>query len=423
MKSAKPFVRRPLIGTFLSEWLVASWDDALWEQELSAMQEIGMRYLILAPTVYRSPEGKAMACYATAIPSVLPRKSATDVVESLLRNARKFGMKVFLGLNMDDLWWKMWWDTRYTLAQRDWLTGQMHVGNQVAQELYQRYHTAYPDTFYGWYWVWEFWNTPIMALKKRRRGEAIQLFADVMNVNLDYLSALNPSMPLLFSPFANMTLTDDDDLYHMWKDIFSATRFRDGDIFCPQDSIGAGGTKLPQLRSCYAAYKRACDTKPELRFWSNNENFEASDWSSAFLDRFVEQMEVTGEFSEENITFAYNNYYSPVNVGRGFHDAYRHYLESGSLDFTSPDAPQEVVLTESEGHQQLSWSACHRAAAYQIFKNGKAYGSVKQGRNDGKGYVPPMPCHVTVDATDAEYAVAAISWEGVSSPATHAVLS
>ena len=419
MKTGKGFQRRPLIGTFLSEWLVAGWDDALWEQELTAMREIGMEYLILAPTVFRALDKPATACYATSIPSVFSRQSPNDLIDTLLRNARKFDMKVFLGLNMDDLWWKLWWKTRYTLSRRDWLLEQMHTGNQAAGEMYQRYHGAYPDTFYGWYWVWEFWNSPIMAPNRFRRDDSIRMLADSLNINLDYLTALDSAMPLLFSPFANMTLTTEEDLYHIWKDIFACTRFREGDIFCPQDSIGAGGTKMPELRGCYAAYRRACDTKPCLRFWANNESFDVSDWSSAFLSRFVEQMETTGEFTEENITFAYNNYYSPVNVGGGFHNAYLRYLQTGALDMSAPAAPGEVWLTESEGQKLLQWSACERAAAYQIYKNGKIYGSIKQGRNDGKGFVPALPCEYPADMERADYAVAAISWEGVPSPAIH----
>lgn len=405
-----------LIGTFISDWLVRCWDERKWENELSAMQEIGMKYLILAPNILCKADQSWVANYPTNIEHAKDVYDGIDVIENILFNAKKFGMKVFLGLNMDDKWWDNWWDTDVTTSNREWLYDKMQLGNVVADELYNRYRYRYPETFYGWYWVWEFWNSQIMTLNAPGRNQNIETLSNCLNINLDHLSKLDMSMPVLLSPFANMALNTAEDVYHMWKDIFAKTRFREGDIFCPQDSVGAGGTKLHQLRGCYAAYKKAADTCPGLKLWANNENFEQTDWSSATLDRFILQLEITSAFAEHNITFAYNNYYSPLNVDKGFHETFKVYIRNGFLPTKLPEMPQNVRICTNDTTAVIEWDECSNVAGYYIFKNGKVIGSVKCRRDDGKGYIPKMQCSFTdmeIDtASTIEYGVCAFDFAG-----------
>lgn len=405
---------RKLSGTFISDWLVRNWDDDKWARELSAMREIDMEYLILAPNVLYKNDGTWVANYPTEIDGARQSYDGNDMLETMLRNAKKFGMKVFLGLNMNEKWWENWWDTQTTQVNKEWLYEQMQVGNVVADELYDRYHSRYPETFYGWYWVWEFWNSTAMTLAAFGRNQNIDILVNCLNINLDHLTKLDPSMPLLLSPFANMNITTYDDLYYMWKDIVLAAHFREGDILCPQDSVGAGGTKMTELRSCYASYKAACGHKPGLRFWANNESFDHTDWSSASLDRFVNQLEITAEFAEINITFAYNNYYSPINTDRGFHEAFKHYLRTGKLSSEPPASPAAVRVTEYQDGVIVEWDSCCNAAGYYIFKNGKIAGSVKCQRDDGRGYIPDIPRQFIDKKGNVQdrYGVAAFSFEG-----------
>lgn len=405
---------RKLSGTFISDWLVKNWDDEKWAQELSSMREIGMEYLILAPTVLHRNDGSWYVIYPTEIEGAKESYDSIDVIETLLSNAQKYGLKVFLGLNMHERWWDFWWNSQKTLAGSEWLYEQMRLGNTVADEIYERYHSRYPDTFYGWYWVWEFWNSKIMALSAEGRSQNIRVLTNCLNINLDHLSKLDSSMPFMFSPFANMSISTYDDLYYMWKDIFKTTHFREGDIFCPQDSVGAGGTKLPELRQCYKVYKAACEQKKEIRFWANNESFVQSDWSSALLDRFVSQLEITGEFAEKNITFTFNNYYGPVNAGKGFYNAFKEYLETGTLSMEAPSSPEFVQVKKEENGVALEWDSCGDVAGYSIFRNNEPIGSVKMQRDDGKGFILPMACRFVDEngSLEDKYGVASVSYEG-----------
>lgn len=36
-----------------------------------------------------------------------------------------------------------------------WLYDQMERGNVIADELYTKYYSKYPNAFHGWYWIYE----------------------------------------------------------------------------------------------------------------------------------------------------------------------------------------------------------------------------------------------------------------------------
>ena len=105
-----------------------------------------MDMLIFMHTVLSSEQGR-ISFYPSQLEGV--KGSENDLMENCLRNARLAGFKVIIGLNFDDCWWKpeTW--------SKEWLTEQMELGNRVAAELIERYKSRYPDTMYGWYWVWE----------------------------------------------------------------------------------------------------------------------------------------------------------------------------------------------------------------------------------------------------------------------------
>lgn len=136
-----------------------------------------------------------------------------------MRAAQKNNIKVFIGLNFNDRWWKCDYDA-------EWLVKQMEIGNKVADEIVTLYKNKYPDAMYGWYWVWEIDNLNWMTSERQ------QALIDALNTNLDYLSDLTPEMPLMLSPFMNHKVGGNAEEYgQMWKNIFEKTRFRSGDIF------------------------------------------------------------------------------------------------------------------------------------------------------------------------------------------------
>jgi sialate O-acetylesterase len=353
-------------GTFIQEGLVSTWDDARWQQELHALKDLGMHYLVFAPTLRTNRNDTTTVNYRSSLPGVR-RKYAADLVENCLRNAAKAGFKVFLGLNFDERWWGQF--------SAQWLYGQMEMGNRVADELVKKYKRRYGKTMYGWYWVWEVDNVHPNTDAMR------DTLAAAMNINLDHLHAITPSMPFMLCPFMNFRLGTSRENEELWTYVFARTHFKPGDIFAPQDGIGAGGLELDRLQDWYGRLRKAVDTKPGLLYWSDAETFDQRFWTSAPLDRFIRQMDLVRPFTSNVISFAYSHYYSPFKVNGAYHEAYLYYVRNGRLpSFRAPDPVSGVAIVSHADHTifTLSWNRPNlrkEVAGFYVFRNGKLVGN------------------------------------------------
>lgn len=347
-------------GTFIQDNLVAKWDDAQWQKELGYLKEVGMHYLVLAPTLHTDNDIN-QTIYPSNLPNVKARYQA-DLVENCLRNAKKAGFKVFLGLNFNE----KWWSANFT---PEWLFAQMELGNQVAEELTKRYKDRYAETMYGWYWVWEVDNLNCTTPERQT------ILANALNINLDHLSEITPGMPFMLCPFMNYRVGNSDDNRKMWTNVFSQTDFRDGDIFAPQDCVGAGGLELGMVDEWFRDMSEAVKSKPGLFFWSDAETFDQHFWTSATLNRFVRQMEIVKPYVSNIITFAYSHYYSPLQVNKCFHEAYSEYVRTGSLPHEpAPDPVTNLTISVgSDGLVNLSWKEAEHIenlVGYSVYRDG-----------------------------------------------------
>ena len=142
IKEDIPIPAKPrFVGSFLQDWLTIGWDEARWIQEMEMMKEAGMEYLIYTNALTIDENGVETYNYPSQYASSNAR--VFDVFESCLRNAQRYGIKVVIGLNFNDRWWKGNLDTA-------WLIEQMKQGNKIADELVARYKMQYPDAFWGW---------------------------------------------------------------------------------------------------------------------------------------------------------------------------------------------------------------------------------------------------------------------------------
>ena len=347
-----------LSGTFICADYCNEWTDEKYDEEMGYLKELGMEYIVLMSLVLKQANGNFNVGYPTQVGEAKDYYRGSDVLDKMLSHAEKYGIKVFIGLNLHDDWWPLWWDYDKLEEAQERLFEQMHIGNQMADEIYANYYHKYPKSFYGWYWMWECWNFSIMQIAEPGRRQCIKILADAININLDHLTEIDSTLPCLLSPFVNTDLTTSVDLEHMWKDFFALTHFRYGDIFCAQDSCGAGGQKLKDLREWYGAYARAEATKPGLRMWANNENFNQYDWGTMTLDHYIKQLQITDEFVDVHVSFSYLHYYSPGHTRHmGWHNAYKQYLETGDLSYDCPQAVENLQAeTVSEDTVKLHWS-------------------------------------------------------------------
>ncbi len=346
-------------GSFLQPWLSSDWDMARWEQEMNMLKNAGIQYLIYGPAWSMDINGQITTCY----PSKLFNSSVQNAsIDRCLASAQKYGIKIVLGLNFNDKWWN-------STVSADWLVSQMNIGNSVADELLSLYKSKYGDTMYGWYWVWEVDN--VNWISNDRQVALI----NALNTNLGHLSSVSPNMPLWLSPFMNEKAggLDADGHKKFWINIFAQTNFRKGDVFVPQDCVGAGGLELSSVPAWFSKLKQAVDTKPGLKFWGNVETFISPYGVSAPLSRVVEQLKAEKPYVENFISFAYDHYNSPLIVHKDYNDSYIYYCNKGVLPLLPTPQPVKSVTVSKDGDGvKVSWVAddSAQAAGYNIYRDG-----------------------------------------------------
>ena len=372
-------------GSFVQSWASSSWDDEQWESEMEYMKECGLEYLIVQDLANKATEesgGKWTVYYDSKLPEFENAdRSESDVLAKALYHCKKAGIKLFVPLAMfDDFWTEMALTNQYAEVC---LTSQ-----KMAEEIYNNYYEGYEDTFYGWYFVPEINNNilNIIGVKKLAEG---------LNGILGKLTELDPSLPLLMSPFYSNYLSGGPALtLAQLVSFFEYTDFRDGDIYCPQDAVGAGWVKEKDLKRVWATYAeaiRTCDA--DVKLWANVECFtsatadtlldgitgpaatENTVYVPATFDRLVRQMDIASAYAENIITFSFNHYYSPKFASRFFMNTYNDYLTNGFvLETEAPEAVTGLEKTEAENGVELTWNEAEDnfgIAYYRIEKNGK----------------------------------------------------
>lgn len=369
-------------GTFLQSWMSGSWDDDRWQTEIENMKEAGIEYLILQDVANKGSEalgGEWNVYYDSELPVFEDAAFGGNVIEAALRNCEGSGIKVFIGLAMFDDFWN---ETSLSPQYKE-VCGVMA---QMIEEIYGKYGEY--DCFYGWYFTPEISNSLMRQIY-------IKGIADGINIVIDKINETDESKPLLMSPYSSEYLSAGPMLsLTSYVRLIDGINFRDGDIFAPQDAVGAKWVKEENLERNWKMYKAAVDTcDVDLKLWANCENFstvvapsvlegilnppatENTVYVTETLDRFVWQMDVASRYAENIITFSYNHYYSPDYVNPAFIETYYDYVENGYvLETEAPSAPENVTATATDEGTLITWDAAEDnigIAYYRIEKDGK----------------------------------------------------
>ena len=426
MKSAEAKCAPAFNGTFLQSWYSCAWDDARWQAEVAAMQQAGIKYLILQDTAEKASrsEGGAWTVYYDSSLEAFSGAvfSDTDVIEAALRSCSGSGIKVFIGLSMFD---DFWTEAANTAQYKD----VCRVAADMAREIYGKYHADYADAFGGWYFPPEINNMPICQLN-------LLGICNGLNSLIEALDAIDPTLPLMLSPFNSDYLSLGSGAASLdWKQFFRYAHLRDGDIFAPQDAVGAGWTKEENLRRNWEMYRKAVDSDDaDVQLWANCENFvsniesgfgsgvitrpatENTDTVTATLDRFVNQLQIASEYCDNIITFSYNHYFSPYAVSSIYIDAYLDYVANGYvLEKNAPGEITNCYKGQYDANVLLTWDEPEDdsgIAYYKIFKDG--------------AFLTRIECCYGLDYTQfydwnadvsAEYSIVAYDAAGNASPA------
>lgn len=368
-----------ITGTFVQSLMSSRWDDEEWERQVREMKDDGLEYLVFQ-SVAEKESGKWTVFYDSAIEEFQNAEyNGNDIIEKGLRACRNNGIKVFIGLALHDNWWLQGGNTReYRSVCK--LTAEM------VKEIYDRFGEEYGDTIYGWYFTPEIGGNIICT-------SSIYAISSGINLVIDSINNVSPEKPLMLSPymFENSNLYMVSSVLPMWVSFLEKTNFRDGDIFCPQDSIGSNTIKLSNADRMWQMYAKAVESSSKkLRLWANCENFtlakgnqkglgmlkeENAESVTSTLDRFVSQLNSASRYAENIISFSYNHYFSRYQCSPVFIETYLDYVENGyTLEQTPPTAVSDLKAGTENGKILLTWTAAEDnigVAYYRITVNGR----------------------------------------------------
>ncbi len=405
----------PITGTFIQPWLYNAYTDERWEQEFALMEELGIEYVIMGDTlscqtaepITDTSKWKITANYATQNSSYVKGK---DLLTPLFERCRSHGIKLYVGMGNTTVGWPYLDENAKGFSE----ISQMFA--DVAEDIYNAYFAIYPETFAGFYFVPELYNSSAFDSETRRANYVNKLAAGFSTI-FNKLSSLNSSLPFIFSPYVNMFGGDwvsksTQNIGEFWKELLEKAGFRDGDILCPQDSVGAGGADLELLEPLTKAYRYAVDNcGKQIHLWSNCEIFVqptgkffdnydgyGSYWTSCTIDRMVKQFEIVSKYVERIFCFAVPHYLSPYNTVSGYYDSYKYYLEHGELDTTPPKAPKKFrtsfALNNGVRCLTVTWSGMYDNLGIHrvnIYKDGKFFTFRAANRNEGGSRAATYP--------------------------------
>ena len=402
-----------LCGNFMQPGAFKNYTAQQMKSHLQTMYDVGIDILILQWS-FENVGGEVTSVFYESSFDEADKAAGFDdsgknLLGNILKAAEEVGVKVFVGLNINDEWWQK------GVTDKAWLTTQAEIGVKGAKQLYETYKEQYPNAFYGWYFVYEFYNMNVP-------DAMLDNAAYLLNGFRDELTKIDSEMPMMLSPFISSSGPDPEKTGEMWTKVFAKTNFIDGDIFCCQDSVGAGHITIDQLEGYYKAIKKAVDTKEGLHFWANNEDFDQAVWGTAPLDRFVKQMEISHPYVEAHITFAYSHYQHP-DVGKGgYHMAYKTYYETGELPETTLSAPEvSYEVDEAGGAVTLTGTVQNSdktAQGFRIYKNGEELQAIDLSKDYGKSALSfTFTDYDTEGSGKAEYEICAVDYFNNESPA------
>lgn len=429
----------PITGTFIQSWLYVNYSEERWDREFRLMREMGIEYVIMGDTatirtgtpITDETQYEVTAYYPTANPAF---RAGSDCMTVLFEHCRKYGMKLYVGMGNTSVGWP--YLDRETVGLRQVAS----VFADIAEDLYRVYYERFPETFAGFYFVPELYNSSAFDTPAGRDAYVRNL-AEGFGPVFDRIHSLG-SLPFIFSPYVNMFGGDwvsknPDNIAEFWKQFLRDADFRDGDILCPQDSVGAGGNDLNGLDAVTKAYRTAVDgCGKKISLWTNAElfiqptgkffdNFDGYGgyWSSCTVDRMVRQFEIASRYVDRIFTFAVPHYLSPYNTTDGYYKTYLHYLETGELDDTPPQGPTSFrtgrIKVNGKDALQIAWGGMYDEFGIHrvnIYRNGEFWNYRNCTRNEGSEQTAEYPNvfnDTEFDFTDPEDGPVVYAFEAV----------
>jgi hypothetical protein len=266
------------------------------QESVRAMKRLGMNTLVLTYLEYQGTffYPSEIAFYDRDVKRMSRGKDCKlDLVETVLSQADREGMHVFLGLGRGGDTYLLWQFEKEGWSERN--AQAIALGKRVAQELWDRYR--HHPSFYGWYFTHE--------MNDLAKSSAYY------NPLADFCHALSPDKPVMVAP-AGTPIIDHASL--------AASKV---DIFAYQDAVGSGyvpykntfqpENRIAMLEEIYAKY-RSWHAETEKHLWADLEIWEM-DGSQGYagsyptnFSRVQRQIEKEARYADMLTAYAYHGF-------------------------------------------------------------------------------------------------------------------
>lgn len=350
----KPFVN----GTFLTPFTYVNWTETEWEAEFQRMKKLGIKYLVQGDMFEMDatdPTGNTIATYYPSNITSNPTTFHYDATTKILEMAKKYNMKVFLGMGMNSNWYRIN-HSRPNQEPEKWQEYFINFANrslQYIEEYYNKYYNDYSSVIEGFYFVPEISNS-IDFENDELRSIAVDSVAKIMNIYIDKINQLNSNLPMMLSPYLNLRESDtwttksSNHIKLFWEELIEESHLRNNDILCPQDG-GSGGVQIERLDEISKAYTDAIsDSGKKVKFWYNQETFYTEEIGyggrpdginyagSMTIDDLLARRKIEDKYAEQVLWFTYTYYYAPTTVIDGFYNTIVDYIDKSILDKEKP---------------------------------------------------------------------------------------
>lgn len=329
--------RKILQGTFIQPSSIVNWSEGDFDRHFKEYADLHFDHVILQWTEYVDPEGNKHIYYASSLSN---RNLEKDLLGKMLRYGRKYGIKVYVGLNMDEQWWETYTKTPAQFDQ--WWKKKMGVSASMVDDIWSGYGeyagTKGFSSFAGWYIPFEIDN---LSFNTDERRDILCKQLSKLTNHIKNVSGL----PVMMSPFYYRSaeiISGPKNWEDMWVYILSKV---DIDIIALQDGIGRvrepslmedsdRSNAIKNAKRWFDSTRQAVNKSGKaVELWGNVETFTeqinngSSVYKTAPLDRILKQIEVERPYVEKFTSFSFQAYQESDSSKRAMEE-YKKYLES-----------------------------------------------------------------------------------------------
>lgn len=312
IESIKIVCPKNLSGAFIQPtYPVNQYTEEQTAVELNDMHKIGLTYVVLQ---WSADSSGRKSIYPSKIYQKDESFTQDDFIDNLLTSCDKYGMKVYLGLDIDSDWEKNTMGKNKNLFDRE-----IDLSAKTADELYEKYKSH--ASFYGWYLPNEISDLTVIS-----SGRRVKLHKYLNSLCLR-LKGLDNTKKISIAPYFSKFIYPPR-YESIWKYLLCDSHV---DVVMLQDGVGCKRIKLGDIASYFGSMKKAADYA-HVELYSDVEVFEQIHGGKEFeakpanMQTIEKQLSQESRFVSAQVCFDYPHYMSLQNSDRTA-ELYKDYQE------------------------------------------------------------------------------------------------